>query len=93
MSLKIVDNKCRIEDGKLVICVEGANPDEVLSMNAKHMALAKAASCGYPHVGINGHSGSFPVDGEGNTYDDWNEQSRLKKIAAYRNEIRLMSGL
>jgi hypothetical protein len=93
MSLRIVDKDCRIENGKLVIVIEGEGPEEVLSNTAKNLALQKAAACGYPRVGINGQSGSFPVDAEGKTYDDWNEQSKRGLIAAYRNEILLMGGL
>jgi hypothetical protein len=91
--LTIVEKACRVEDGKLVIVVEGDNPEEVLSNTAKTLAMQKAASFGYPRVGINGQTGSFPVDKEGNTYDDWNDQSRRGLIAAYRNEIKLMGGL
>jgi len=93
VSLSIVDGACKVEDGKLVIVVEGQKPDEVVSTAAKRMALAKAASMGYPNLGINGHSGSYPVDASGHSYDDWAEQSKLGKIAGYRNEIKLMSGL
>lgn len=93
MSLRIVDSDCRLEDNKLVIVVEGAGPEEVLSQTAKTMAIQKAAACGYPRVGINGQSGSYPVDKDGKTYEDWNEQSRRGLIAAYRNEIKLMGGL
>lgn len=93
MSIRIIDKDCRIEDGKLVIVIEGANPEEVLSSTAKTMALQKAASCGYPRVGINKQSGSFPVDAAGATYEDWNEQARRGQISAYRNEIVLMGGL
>lgn len=93
MSLRVIDQDCRIEDGKLVIVVEGDNPEEVLSNEAKTIALQKAAACGYPRVGINGTSGSYPVDGEGNTYDDWNAMARENLIIAYRNEIKLMGGL
>jgi hypothetical protein len=91
--LKVIDKDCRIEDNKLVIVVEGDGPEQVLSNDAKVLAVNKAASCGYPRVGINGQSGSFPVDADGKSYEDWNEQARLGKIAAYRNEIRLMGGL
>lgn len=93
MSLRIIDKDCRVEDGKLVIVVEGKDPEEVLSPTAKNMALQKAASCGYPRVGINGQTGSYPVDADGNTYDDWNDQARRGLIKAYRNEIRLLGGL
>jgi len=93
MALKVIDSKCRVEDGKLVIVIEGTSPEEVLSAPAKTLALQKAASCGYPRLGINGHSGSYPVDENGVTYEDWNEQARKQAIKAYRNDIKLMSGL
>jgi hypothetical protein len=93
MSIKIIDNACKIEDGKLVIVVEGPGPEEVLSANARSLAIQKAASCGYAHVGVNGQSGSYPVDSDGKTYEDVNEQARRGLISAYRNEIRLMGGL
>lgn len=93
MSLRIIDKDCRVEDNKLVIVVEGENPEEVLSATAKTLALQKAASCGYQRVGINGQTGSFPVDANGNTYEDWNDMARRNTITAYRNEIRLMGGL
>jgi hypothetical protein len=93
MALSIIDKDCRIEDGKLVIVVQGDNPEEVLSNTAKSMALQKAAACGYPRIGINGQSGSFPVDADGKTYDDWNDQARRGLIVGYRNEIKLMGGL
>lgn len=98
MSLQIVDKDCRIEDGKLVVVVQGADPEEVLSSTAKNLAIQKAASCGYPRVGINGQSGSYPVDPEGKTTDnagkeyDWNDMARAGLIAAYRNDIVLMGG-
>lgn len=93
MALQIVDNECRIEDGKLVIVVEGDGPESVLSNEAKQMAVAKAAACGYSRVGINGQSGSYPVDADGKTYDDWNDQARRGLIVGYRNDIKLMGGL
>lgn len=95
MALKIVDNECRIEGGKLVVVVEGANPEEVLSSKAKQMALEKAAACGYQRVGLNGQTGSYPIDADGKTYDDneWNTVAMAGKIAGYRNEIKLMSGI
>ncbi len=93
MALAVVDKDCRIEDGKLVIVIEGANPEEVLSIQAKSMAMAKAANCGYPRVGINGQSGSYPVDSDGKTYEDQNDQAKKGLIAGYRNEIRLMGGI
>ena len=99
MALQIVDKDCRIENGKLVVVVQGEGPEAVLSAAAKTMAIQKAASCGFPRIGINGQSGSYPVDVEGKTTDangkeyDWNEMARNKLIAAYRNEIVLMGGL
>jgi hypothetical protein len=93
MSLHIVDKDCRIEDGKLIIVVEGPGPEEVLSNTAKQMAIQKAAESGYVRIGINGQSGSFPVDADGKSYEDWNKQSKDGLIAAYRNEIKLMGGL
>jgi hypothetical protein len=93
MPLRVVDQECRIEEGKLVIVVEGENPEEVLSNEAKMMALQKAAACGYQRIGINGTSGSYPVDADGRQYEDWNEQAKAGLIAAYRNEIKLMGGI
>jgi hypothetical protein len=93
MPLRIIDNECRIEDGKLVIVIEGDNPEEVISNEGKMIALQKAAACGYPRVGINGTSGSYPVDDNGDQHDDWNQLARDGGIAAYRNEIKLMGGL
>ncbi len=93
MPVRVVDKDCRIEDGKLVIVVEGDNPEEVLGNDAKMMAIQKAGACGYPRVGINGTSGSYPVDANGESRDDWNELAKEGAIAAYRNEIKLMGGL
>ncbi len=93
MSVAIVESECRVEEGKLVIVVQGANPEEVLGQEAKALAVKTAASYGYSRVGINSVSGSYPVDNNGVTYDDWNKQALERKIMAYRNDIRLMSGL
>lgn len=99
MSVKVVDQDCRVEDGKLIIVVEGLNPEQVLSNEAKQLAIAKATACGYSRVGINGQSGSFPVDAQGRTMDEngkeyeWNDMARNGLIAGYRNEIKLMGGL
>jgi hypothetical protein len=93
LPIRIVDSACRLEDNKLVIVLEGSGPDEVLSPTAKTMAIQKAASCGYNRLGVNKQSGSYPVDADGKTWDDLNEQSKAGKIAAYRNDIVLMSGL
>ena len=93
MALKVIDNDCRVESGKLIIVIEGASPDVVLSNEAKNMALTKAAEFGYTRLGINGQSGSYPVDEYGKEHEDWNEMSKEGKIAAYRNEIKLMGGL
>lgn len=91
MSLKVVDHK--LNNGKLIVTVEGANPEEVLSRPAQHAALKKAEELGYMRLSINGTSGSYPVDKRGETHDDWNSMSAEKKIAAYRNEIVLVQGL
>ena len=93
MALRIVEKDCRVQEGKLVIVVEGNDPEEVLSPNAKTLALQKATTFGYPRIGVNSQSGSYPVDSDGKTYEDWNEQSRLGKINAYRNDIFLMGGI
>lgn len=93
MSLKVIDKDCRVQENKLIIVVEGSNPGEVTSTEANHIAVSKAASLGYSRVGINNHSGSYPVDSEGNQYEDWNEQSRKGLISAYRNDIALMGGI
>lgn len=93
MSLQVVDKECRFENGKLIVVLEGKSPEEVISVDAKQLALEKAASCGYPRIGVNGQSGSYPVDKNGKCYDDWNDQSKRGLIAAYRNDVVLMGGL
>ena len=93
MSVRVVEKDCCLREGKLVIVLEGANPEEVLSNEARSMAIKSAAAFGYPRVGINGQSGSFPVDDDGKAYEDWNEQSKLGLISAYRNEIYLIGGI
>ena len=99
MPVLVVDEKCRVENGRLVIVIEGGDPAEVVSMQAKNAALRKAAELGYPKIGLNNQSGSYPVDKDGRTEDehgreyDWNQLSKEGKIAAYRNDIVLMEGL
>ena len=99
MSVKIIDEACRIEDGKLIIVVEGDNPEVVLSNEARKLAIEKAATFGYQRVGFNGQSGSYPVDVSGGTCDaagkeyDWNKMAKEDLIAGYRNEIKLLGGL
>ena len=67
MAVRIVDDACRLEDGKIVIVIEGNNPEEVLSLQAKTLAQSKVAAAGHPRAGLNGQSGSYPVDTEGKT--------------------------
>lgn len=93
MSISVIDSECRIEDGKLVIVVEGKSPEDVLGPNAKSAALQKAATLGYTRIGINGQSGSYPVDAEGKSYFDENAMAREGKINGYRNEIKLLNGI
>lgn len=99
MALRIVDDKCLRKDGKLHICIEGKNPEEVISQQAKQMAMDKAATCGYVHTGYNGHSGAYPIDKDGVEYDTDEKIGELTQklrdgtvtISGYRNLIMLMS--
>ena len=93
MALSVIEDKCRLDGGKIVIVVHGENPSEVLSSAAKSLAMTKAASLGYGRLGFNGHSGSYPVDAKGETHEDWNKQARDNQIAGYRNNITLMGGI
>lgn len=99
MSLRIIDDLCRIENGKLIVVMEGKLPDIVTSPQAKILAIKKAEQCGFSRIGINGQSGSYPVDKNGKTADstgkewDWNAMAINGEIAAYRNDIFLMNGL
>jgi hypothetical protein len=93
MALKVVDAACGIQEGKLVIVVEGASPEEVMSQDARTLALDHAQSLGHARIGINGTSGSYPVDADGNTSEDWNALARNNGIAAYRMDFKLMGGL
>lgn len=98
MTLSVNDTKCVRREGKLHICVDGANPEEVTSQAAKQLAMEKAATCGYVHTGYNGHSGALPLDAEGNEYDTDEKIQELSQklkagtasIAGYRNYIMLM---
>lgn len=93
MALKVIEKECRVEDGRLTIVVEGDDPIEVTSADAKRLALSKAATFGYVNIGINNQSGSYPVDEQGNRHEDWYTQATTRKVAGYRNEIKLMAGL
>ncbi len=91
--MKIIEDKCRVENGKLIVTVEGTDPSVVLSSEAKMLAIKKATQLGFPRIGINGQSGSYPVDKEGKSHDDWNDMALRNEIFAYRNDIVLMNGL
>lgn len=101
MALQTIDELCCRKGGKLHIVVQGANPEEVTSQGAKALAMEKAAQCGYVHTGYNGHSGSYPVDAEGNVYDTDEKMTELSNmlregktsIGGYRNDIILMPRL
>lgn len=93
MAVACVEDKCRVQDGKLVIVVEGDTPEAVNGPAARQLAIEKAAMFGYTRVGINGHSGSYPVDAEGNEPANWEQINFRGKIAKYRNDYKLMSGL
>lgn len=91
MSLHVVNDKCCMQHGKILIVVEGDNVEEVTSVMSKKLAMEKAAELGFYRAGISNTSGAYPVDEEGKTYEDQNEQSLLGKIAAYRNDLYLLS--
>jgi len=91
MSLSVVDAFLR--EGKVIVTVEGSNPEEVATADAKRMAITKAASCGYPNVGYNATSGAYPVDKDGKTNEDWNKMAIEGCIVGYRNDIILMPRL
>lgn len=93
MSLKIVDNDCRMKDGKYVVVVEGDNPEEVMSFKAKRMAIGKAEAAGHTKLGISGQSGSYPVTSESDAIPtDWVALAKNKSITGYRNEFKLAGG-
>lgn len=91
--LRVVEEACRLEDGKLVVTLESESIEELLSREASTIAVTKAASCGFPRVGINKTSGPFPVDKDGQSYEDWADQSRNGLIHSYRNEIYLLGSI
>jgi hypothetical protein len=93
MSLRVINDDCCLVNGKLVVVVEGDNVEQVNGSTANMLAIEKAATLGYQHVGINGSSGAYPVDSEGNTYEDENEQARQGLINAYRRDIFLLGGI
>ncbi len=94
MALKIIDDDCRMKDGKYVVVVEGDNPEEVMSHKAKKLAINKAEASGYSKMGISGQSGSFPVtsDASATLVTDWTKFARDGKITGYRNEFKLSGG-
>ncbi len=91
MALEFIEAK--LKDGRVVVTVAGDNPEEVTSVEAKKLGMQKSAECGYQNVGFNSSSGSYPVDAQGITYDDWNSMVGDKKIAGYRNDLVFMQRL
>jgi len=88
MALKVIETI--MKEGKVVVTIEGADPEAVNSMEAKNLAIQQSAKCGYPHVGFNSTSGAYPVDENGETSEDQAKMAISKKIVAYRNDIALM---
>lgn len=90
MALEVVEKGCRMDSGKLIVTIKGESPTDVLSHSAKQLAITKAAELGYVNVGINGQTGSYPVDCNGAQHEDWAALSKAGGIKAYQNEFTLI---
>ena len=60
MALKIIHAETRGE--QLFITVQGSNPEEVVSLEARRLAYNERNKHGFSNAGIEGYGGAFPVD-------------------------------
>ena len=71
MSLRVVSEKSEKQAGNTgVVVLEGESPEEVMNLQAKHMALEYASgTLGIYKPGLNIGSGSYPVGPDGEIED------------------------
>ncbi len=69
MALGIVRDQCQMHGNKATIVIEGDNPTEVMTKEAKEMVLRHAAQLGVSRPGIGTGGGPYPVDRNGQAGD------------------------
>lgn len=89
MALRVVAEKLNDRTG--TVTVEGDTQEEVMSGDAKKLAIA-TASKQIPRCGVSGNEVAYPVDAAGNT-DENMILGRGNPVAAYRCDYNLTGAL
>jgi len=89
MSLQVVGTDFNDRQG--TVTVQGGTQEEVLSANAKTMALQAAAQNGLSRPGLSGGESAYPIDAEGKTSDDLILGRGV--VAGYRCDFKVTGGL
>ena len=89
MSLSVVAEEYTDRTGKVVVA--GATQEEVMSMQARQMAVTQAAAR-LPRAGLSGNAVPYPVDAQGQTSDDL-MLGRVQGIVGYHCEYPVAAGV
>ena len=65
MALVVVRDQCQVNGTKAIIVVEGDSPEEVMTKEAKELAIRTASQMGLNRPGIGTGGGPYPVDRDG----------------------------
>jgi len=69
MALGIVQDQCQRNGNRGTVVVEGNSPNEVMSKEAREMALSHAATLGISRPGLGTGGGPYPVNAQGEAGD------------------------
>jgi hypothetical protein len=69
MPIGVVRDKCVMVGNKATVVVEGDNPEEVMTKEARELVLRHAAQMGVQRPGLGTGGGPYPVDQDGNSGD------------------------
>lgn len=90
MSFRVVEENSQSKSTtQMVVVLEGNNPEELRSANARNEVLSYARLNGFPARGLSGIPHPYPVDENGETTDE--VVTGKKPISAWRADYPVMS--
>lgn len=91
MSLTVISDNLNDRGG--TITIQADSQEEVLSAQARQLAVTHAQSRGIPRAGTSGGEASYPVNADGETNDDLIFGRNGQTVAGYRCDFKVTGGL
>jgi len=89
--IKFVEDECKQGTQSMRVVIEGPDPTELTSRQARDAVIVFARKSGFPARGISGLPQTYPVDSDGKTDEDVILGKR--PLAAHRADYVLSAGI